>query len=177
MDGRVNERTADLKPPPPLYRRQVFDDDDPEHYDTFRVWFEGTSKEDAIQNQYEFFIQRFGGPPLFSERKGHPALRARHARFGIESKCVVTLSRARARVCVWGVGVGVGVFSWTFKGVWVIAMHKQSDSMLCMRSRQVLTHVHNNTIDRLFLCLTQRPQQGRRSGGSTTWALPWTTSV
>lgn len=37
----------------------------------------------AIQNQYEFFIQRFGGPPLYSSRKGHPALRARHARFHI----------------------------------------------------------------------------------------------
>lgn len=37
----------------------------------------------AIQNQYEFFIQRLGGPPLYSQRKGHPALRARHARFAI----------------------------------------------------------------------------------------------
>ena len=40
-------------------------------------------KEMAIQNQYEFLIQRFGGPPVYSERKGHPALRARHARFSI----------------------------------------------------------------------------------------------
>ncbi len=39
--------------------------------------------EMAIQNQYEFFIQRLGGPPLYSERKGHPALRDRHARFPI----------------------------------------------------------------------------------------------
>ena len=37
----------------------------------------------AIQNQYEFFIQRMGGPPLYSERKGHPALRGRHAHFQI----------------------------------------------------------------------------------------------
>lgn len=37
----------------------------------------------AIQNQYEFFIQRLGGPPLYTQRKGHPALRARHARFPI----------------------------------------------------------------------------------------------
>lgn len=37
----------------------------------------------AIRNQYEFFIQRFGGPPVYSERKGHPALRARHAHFPI----------------------------------------------------------------------------------------------
>lgn len=39
--------------------------------------------DSAIQNQYEFFIQRMGGPPLYSERKGHPALRARHAHFRI----------------------------------------------------------------------------------------------
>lgn len=39
--------------------------------------------EMAIQNQYEFFAQRLGGPPLYSTRKGHPALRARHARFDI----------------------------------------------------------------------------------------------
>lgn len=42
-----------------------------------------TDMQSAIQNQYEFFIQRMGGPPLYSERKGHPALRARHARFAI----------------------------------------------------------------------------------------------
>jgi truncated hemoglobin YjbI len=39
--------------------------------------------QSAIQNQYEFFIQRLGGPALYSQRKGHPALRARHARFPI----------------------------------------------------------------------------------------------
>jgi len=39
--------------------------------------------DSAIQNQYEFFIQRMHGPQLFSERKGHPALRARHANFHI----------------------------------------------------------------------------------------------
>lgn len=40
-------------------------------------------KDMAIQNQYEFLIQRFGGPPEYSERKGHPALRARHVNFSI----------------------------------------------------------------------------------------------
>ena len=39
--------------------------------------------EDAIRNQYEFFTQRLGGPPLYSMRKGHPALRARHRNFVI----------------------------------------------------------------------------------------------
>jgi len=50
------------------------------------AWFRGLFKspiENAIQDQSEFFIQRLGGPPLYSERKGHPALRARHARFKI----------------------------------------------------------------------------------------------
>jgi truncated hemoglobin YjbI len=40
-------------------------------------------KAGAIQNQYEFLIQRFHGPELYSNRKGHPALRGRHARFTI----------------------------------------------------------------------------------------------
>lgn len=40
-------------------------------------------KEGAIQNQYEFLIQRLHGPELYSQRKGHPALRERHARFTI----------------------------------------------------------------------------------------------
>lgn len=43
--------------------------------------FTGHSKAEAIRNQYEFFIQRMGGPPLYSQRKGHPALIARHRPF------------------------------------------------------------------------------------------------
>lgn len=44
--------------------------------------------EMAIQNQYEFVAQRLGGPMYYSERKGHPALRARHAHFHIERRHV-----------------------------------------------------------------------------------------
>ena len=44
--------------------------------------------KDTIQNQYEFFIQRTGGPPLYSQRKGHPALIGRHATFDISLKNV-----------------------------------------------------------------------------------------
>ncbi len=40
-------------------------------------------KDGAIQNQFEFLIQRMHGPELYSQRKGHPALRARHERFAI----------------------------------------------------------------------------------------------
>lgn len=58
---------------------KVYADTDP----SFRGMFP-RDMEMAIQNQYEFFAQRLGGPPLYSERKGHPALRARHAGFHIE---------------------------------------------------------------------------------------------
>jgi truncated hemoglobin YjbI len=47
------------------------------------VMFQNIPIDQAIQNQYEFFVQRLGGPQLFSERKGHPALRARHAPFRV----------------------------------------------------------------------------------------------
>ncbi|XP_062178861.1 two-on-two hemoglobin-3-like [Phragmites australis] len=49
----------------------------------FREIFAGSRKEDAIRNQYEFLIQRMGGPPLFSERRGHPALIGRHRSFPV----------------------------------------------------------------------------------------------
>ena len=34
----------------------------------------------------EFLIQRFGGPDTYSQRRGHPRLRMRHARFHIDQK-------------------------------------------------------------------------------------------
>ncbi|MCL7028705.1 hypothetical protein MKW94_020622 [Papaver nudicaule] len=45
---------------------RVYDDDE----EWFRSIFANSKKEDAIQNQYEFFVQRMGGPPLYSQRKG-----------------------------------------------------------------------------------------------------------
>ncbi len=39
--------------------------------------------EEPIRNQAEFLIQYFGGPQTYSERKGHPRLRMRHAAFRI----------------------------------------------------------------------------------------------
>ncbi len=39
--------------------------------------------EEPIRNQAEFLIQYFGGPTSYSERKGHPRLRMRHAQFAI----------------------------------------------------------------------------------------------
>ncbi|XP_039843899.1 two-on-two hemoglobin-3 [Panicum virgatum] len=56
---------------------RVYEDEE----EWFREIFAGSKKEDAIQNQYEFLIQRMGGPPLFSQRRGHPALIGRHRPF------------------------------------------------------------------------------------------------
>lgn len=61
-----------------FYNRVYADDDQ-----SFRSIFSNSNKEDAIQNQYEFFIQRMGGPPLYSQRKGHPALIGRHGPYAI----------------------------------------------------------------------------------------------
>ena len=60
-------------------------------YDDPDEWFTAMFPADrfqAIQNQYEFFIQRLGGPQLYSQRKGHPALRGRHQQFEITQKHV-----------------------------------------------------------------------------------------
>jgi hemoglobin len=38
------------------------------------------------EKQYQFLTQFLGGPPLYSERHGHPMLRARHMRFPITPK-------------------------------------------------------------------------------------------
>ncbi|KAK6927420.1 Truncated hemoglobin [Dillenia turbinata] len=61
------------------FYNRVYDDEE----EWFRSIFSNSKKEDAIQNQYEFFVQRMGGPPLYSQRKGHPALIARHRPFPV----------------------------------------------------------------------------------------------
>ncbi|KAL8171661.1 hypothetical protein V2J09_023465 [Rumex salicifolius] len=58
---------------------RVYDDEE----EWFRSIFANSKKEEAIQNQYEFFVQRMGGPPLFSQRRGHPALIGRHRPFSV----------------------------------------------------------------------------------------------
>lgn len=61
------------------FYNRVYDDEE----EWFRSIFANSNKEDAIQNQYEFFVQRMGGPPIYSQRKGHPALIGRHRPFPV----------------------------------------------------------------------------------------------
>ena len=49
----------------------------------FRDIFAGIDKNVAIRNQYEWLVQRLGGPALFSDRKGHPGLMWRHNTFAV----------------------------------------------------------------------------------------------
>lgn len=48
-----------------------------------RGWFPDNLDE-PIRNQAEFLIQYFGGPQAYSQRKGHPRLRMRHAPYAID---------------------------------------------------------------------------------------------
>ncbi|GMG99049.1 hypothetical protein Nepgr_000889 [Nepenthes gracilis] len=61
------------------FYNRVYEDEE----EWFRSIFANSKKDDAIQNQYEFFVQRMGGPPLYSQRRGHPALIARHRPFPV----------------------------------------------------------------------------------------------
>ncbi len=65
----------------------------------FRLLFASRKKEDAIRNQYEFFIQRLGGPQLYSQRKGHPALIGRHMEFEVSGLMCSLVVSGRLR-CV-----------------------------------------------------------------------------
>jgi truncated hemoglobin YjbI/stress-induced morphogen len=49
----------------------------------FRDIFSGIPKGEAIRNQWEWLVERLGGPKLFTERKGHPGLMRRHATFPV----------------------------------------------------------------------------------------------
>jgi truncated hemoglobin YjbI/stress-induced morphogen len=49
----------------------------------FRDIFAGSAKDEAIRNQWEWLVQRLGGPALYSDRKGHPGLMRRHSTFAV----------------------------------------------------------------------------------------------
>lgn len=52
----------------------------------FRDIFANTTREAAERNQYEFLVEQFGGPPLYSTRKGHVALLGRHAPYPVTTR-------------------------------------------------------------------------------------------
>lgn len=56
----------------------------------FRSLFSNTTREAAIQNQHDYLIQTFGGPPLYKQRKGHTALLGRHGPYPITDKAADT---------------------------------------------------------------------------------------
>lgn len=70
-----------------FYTRVYADDEDP----AFRSQFNGRSFEAAVKNQWEFFAQRMGGPQFYTTNRagdrygGHPALRARHRDFVVNT--------------------------------------------------------------------------------------------
>ncbi|CAL5359106.1 unnamed protein product [Camellia sinensis] len=57
----------------------VYDDEE----ERFQSIFANSKKEDAIWNQYKLLVQRMRGPPLYSQRKGHPALIGHHSPFPV----------------------------------------------------------------------------------------------
>ena len=46
--------------------------------------FSSSTRKEAIENQYLFFVQTFGGPPVYQEKKGkYTRLVGRHANYNI----------------------------------------------------------------------------------------------
>ena len=49
--------------------------------------FASSNKREAVENQYRFLVQTFGGPPLYREKKGkYTRLVGRHANYNIGTK-------------------------------------------------------------------------------------------
>jgi truncated hemoglobin YjbI len=64
-----------------LFYEQVFADKDAQW---FLNIFSSSTKKEAIDNQYRFFVQTFGGPSLYREKKGkYTRLVGRHANYSI----------------------------------------------------------------------------------------------
>lgn len=64
-----------------LFYDQVFADRDAQW---FLNIFSSSTKKEAIDNQYRFFVQTFGGPALYREKKGkYTRLVGRHANYSI----------------------------------------------------------------------------------------------
>ncbi|MGQ0734134.1 MAG: globin domain-containing protein [Acidobacteriota bacterium] len=52
--------------------------------DILGTMYSAEELEAAERRLRDFLIGRFGGPPRYIERRGHPRLRMRHARFAID---------------------------------------------------------------------------------------------
>jgi hemoglobin len=62
-----------------FYRRVATDD-------ILRPMYPETDLAGAERRLRDFLIQRFGGPMTYSEQRGHPRLRMRHAPFTIDQR-------------------------------------------------------------------------------------------
>ena len=71
-------------------RQNNNNDDDTDDDDAwFRGIFASSTKVEAIDNQYRFLVQTFGGPNLYQQKKGHARLVGRHAAYPIGSAAAV----------------------------------------------------------------------------------------
>lgn len=77
------------------------------------------------QKLYEFLSGWMGGPPLYWERRGHPALRMRHAPFPIDEQAAEELA-ACMRVALRKVGVEEPARSWLDAELTRVAMMLQN---------------------------------------------------
>jgi hemoglobin len=62
------------------FYRQVPEDD------VLGPMYPADDMEGAEQRLRDFLVGRFGGPPRYSEQRGHPRLRARHLPFTIDAR-------------------------------------------------------------------------------------------
>jgi len=61
-----------------LFYDRIFPDDDP----VMKHIFSSSTRAEAIENQYYFFVQTFGGPHLYQQKKGkYTRLVGRHANY------------------------------------------------------------------------------------------------
>lgn len=76
-----------------LFYTRVFDD---REAGWFLNIFSSSTKDEAIENQYRFFVQTFGGPDLYRQKKGkYTRLVGRHANYNIGNQAgesITTLS-------------------------------------------------------------------------------------
>ena len=67
-----------------FYRRLATDDILAPMYKQAQTESGETDLEGGRLRLREFLVQRFGGPPRYSEQRGHPRLRMRHMPFAID---------------------------------------------------------------------------------------------